>query len=317
MDIILSILPVLVFLIFLFLLDSFKLVVKKILLVALLWGSLSALIVYMLQISHPVLAPVIEEAIKAVFILYIIYKNKVGFMVDAAVYGFAAGAGFALVENLFYLNALGDASILTWIIRGFGTALMHGGCTALVAVIIISGKSRGKKMSLYLILAFFVAFLIHFAFNLFYIKPLYQTLGIIVLLPVVFILIFSHSEHQLHNWLEIEFSSEVELLNMMNKGEMLNTKAGKYLSSLRSNFSGESILDMYCYISLYLELSIKAKRNLMLKENDFPLIQENGIDGKLTELKELKKRIGKVGEFTLSPLIRMNYRDLWKLNLLK
>ena len=74
---------------------------------------------------------------------------------------------------------------------------------------------------------------------------------------------------------------------------------------------------MYCYIQLYLELSIKAKRNLMLRESGFPPIAENDIQNKLLELAALKKQIGKVGEITLAPLISMNYRDLWKLNLLK
>ena len=55
----------------------------------------------------------------------------------------------------------------------------------------------------------------------------------------------------------------------------------------------------------------------MLRENDFPVVVEDDIDIKLAELKALKKRIGKVGEITLMPLLSMNYRDLWKLNLLK
>ena len=71
---------------------------------------------------------------------------------------------------------------------------------------------------------------------------------------------------------------------------------------------------MYCYIALYLELSIKAKRNLMLKENDFPIIVEDDLQPKLKELAQLRKQIGKIGELAISPLIRMNYRNLWKLN---
>jgi len=55
----------------------------------------------------------------------------------------------------------------------------------------------------------------------------------------------------------------------------------------------------------------------MLKENGFAPIIEPDIDGKLKELGQLRKEIGKVGELTLSPLIRMNYRNLWKLNSLK
>jgi hypothetical protein len=56
---------------------------------------------------------------------------------------------------------------------------------------------------------------------------------------------------------------------------------------------------------------------MMLRENGFPPIREDDMEEKLQELHALKKQIGKVGEITLAPLIRMNYRDLWKLSMLK
>ncbi|HPR60227.1 MAG TPA: hypothetical protein PLF35_04730, partial [Prolixibacteraceae bacterium] len=150
-----------------------------------------------------------------------------------------------------------------------------------------------------------------------YVSPIIQTAGIVVLLPLVFIFIFKLNERQLQNWLEIEFANEIELLNMINKGQFSTTKAGEYLTSLKSKFKAEVILDMYCFIGLYLELSIKAKRNIMLKESGFEAIIEPDMNNKLIELKQLRKLIGKTGEFTLSPLIRMNYRDLWKLKTLE
>jgi len=77
------------------------------------------------------------------------------------------------------------------------------------------------------------------------------------------------------------------------------------------------VVDLYCYLALYLELSVKAKRNLMLKENDFPILPEPDLADKLQEIKYLRKRIGALGEMALSPLIRMNQRSLWKLNQLE
>ncbi|MDD2328382.1 MAG: PrsW family glutamic-type intramembrane protease [bacterium] len=329
MEIPLSILPVLFFLLFLFFLDSFKLVVKRILLVAILWGVISAGIAYLLnnlilytsdlsfENFSRFIAPGTEEVLKSLFVFYLVSRKKAGFLIDAAIYGFAIGAGFALVENSLYAHTVADAGLLVWIIRGFGTALMHGGCTALIALILVGAKSRNASFPLYTSIAFVSAYLIHGAFNHFYINPLLQTVGIIILLPVIFILIFRYNEHQLQSWLEIEFSSEVELLQMIHKGKLSDTRAGEYLASLKTRFNAETIFDMYCYIQLYLELSIKAKRNLMLKESGFPPITETDIQEKLLELAALRKEIGRTGEITLSPLISMNYRDLWKFNLLK
>lgn len=329
MEIGISIFPVIFFLIFLALLDSFKLIIKKYLFGAVLWGSVSAVLAFYintytlsfqqidLSVLSRYLAPATEEIIKSLFIFLIIAKKRVGFMIDGAIYGFAVGTGFALSENIFYLNTNHDSNIFLWIIRGFGTAIMHGGCTSLLSVIVISSKSRDKFNLAHLITGFLAAYCIHSAFNHFYIDPVAQTIGIITCLPSIFILIFRYNEKQLRNWLEIEFNSEVELLTMINKGRFLDTRSGKYLASLKDKFPAEIIVDMYCFISIYLELSIKAKRNVMLKENGFSIIIEKDLGEKICELAELRKQIGKAGELTLSPLIRMNYRDLWKINSLK
>ncbi len=327
MGLLVCVLPVLLFLSFLFFMDSFKLVIKKILLISLFWGVFSAIIAYFLNtflIDSGIefksysryIAPFIEEFIKSTLILFLVYKKRVGFMIDAAVYGFAIGTGFSLAENILYINAMENQNIIIWIIRGFGTAFMHGGCTAMFAVIYLGGKSRQVSNIFILTTAFLCAYAIHSGFNHFYTNPLIQTIVIILCMPLIFIGIFRYNEIQLSKWLEVEFNSEIELLGMIKRGQFLSTKSGQYLESVKSRFTGLEIVDMHCYLSIYLELSIKAKRNLMLKESGFSTIIENDVKDKLAELRQLRKQIGKVGEITLSPLIRMNYRDLWKLNTL-
>jgi RsiW-degrading membrane proteinase PrsW (M82 family) len=74
-------------------------------------------------------APIVEELLKALVIVWLIHANRIGFLVDAAIFGFAVGTGFALVENVYFLEIAKDAGIGTWIVRGFGTAIMHGGAT--------------------------------------------------------------------------------------------------------------------------------------------------------------------------------------------
>jgi protease PrsW len=329
MNAVFSLLPVLLFLLFLFVLDSFKLIIKKILFLCIVWGIASAVLSYLtntftvqlfnlgFENQSRYVAPAIEELLKILFVMLLIKQKRIGFLIDAAIYGFAAGAGFALAENIYYLYNNHNPNMLIWIIRGLGTAIMHGGCTALFALIVIGAKSRKASLAFNFVAAAGLAYLIHSLFNHFYVAPIIQTAGIIIILPIIFIAIFQYNEKQLHNWLEIEFANEIELLNMINKGRFINTKAGEYLASLNSKFKGEVILDMYCFIGLYLELSIKAKRNMMLKESGFQPIFETDLADKLLELKQLRKQIGKIGELTLAPLVRMNYRDLWKLKTLE
>lgn len=145
--ILLGLLPVLCFLAALYLLDSFKLVRLRHIFLSIAIGFTSAFVslainsfllstlAIELKIYSRYLAPVIEETLKAGYIVYLIRTNKTGFAVDSALHGFAVGAGFALIENIYYLAALNDTVMMVWIVRGFGTAVMHGGVTALFAII--------------------------------------------------------------------------------------------------------------------------------------------------------------------------------------
>jgi protease PrsW len=327
MNLIFSFFPVTLFMVFLFLLDSFNLVHVRTLIICLLWGVVCAVASYfmntavagLMEIDYKSLSlfigPVIEEIFKSLIILYFITRRKIGFMIDAAIYGFAVGAMFSLVENLTFIYIKPDIHhVLISLIRGFGTGIMHGGCTSIFAVILIAWLNQGKYQLVAALPALVVSIVLHSGFNHFLLNPIIQTLLILTVLPVIFILVFRFSKTRLQKWLEIEFFSEIEMLNMFRRGEFGNSPSGLYLKSLKEQFSPDTIVDMYCYIELYLELSIKAKRNLMLKENDFPVTIEEDLPPKLTELAALRKRIGKIGELALSPLIRMNYRNLWKLN---
>jgi protease PrsW len=330
MELLFSFFPVLFFLISLYLFDSFKLVGKAMLIFCMLWGIFAAGVSYYInnaissgflpdhQILSRYVAPFTEEILKSLVIILLVSVKKIGFTVDAAIYGFAAGTGFALAENLVYLFQLGDQpAMVVWVLRGFGTALMHGGNTAVFAMLLMGGIQRDKPVYFSVWPGLLAAYILHSAYNHFFVNPFLQAIVLLLVWPVVFIAVFQKSNLLIQEWLEIEFSSEVELLRMIRLGKLGHTKAGAYLVSLKKHFSPEMIVDLYCYISLCLELSIKAKRNLMLKENGFPVIDEPGLQEKLTELRQIRRQIGKAGEMALQPLVRMKYREIWKLNLLK
>ncbi|MDB5427896.1 MAG: hypothetical protein JWR43_1871, partial [Phenylobacterium sp.] len=80
-------------------------------------------------------APVVEETLKGLIIVGLFATDRVGFKLDAAIAGFAVGAGFSVFENAYLLTIFPEANLGVWLVRGFGTAVMHGGATALFAVI--------------------------------------------------------------------------------------------------------------------------------------------------------------------------------------
>ena len=139
-------LPVLSFLLLLIVFDSFKLVPTSMFVRALAAGVLAALAAALLHAGllavFPLdartvaryVSPVTEEALKMLFVLWALFRRQIGFLVDAAIVGFAIGAGFAVVENIDYLRHLPDRAIWLWIVRGFGTAILHAFTTAIIAI---------------------------------------------------------------------------------------------------------------------------------------------------------------------------------------
>ena len=325
-----SLLPVFIFLAFLIYLDSFKLVKISFLINVILIGCAAAIISYFLnrfllnnlaiEVSTytKYISPVIEELLKALFIIYLLSKNKIGFMVDAAIYGFAVGAGFSFIENIYYLNALNQPNLIIWFIRGFGTAVMHGGTTAIFAIIsknIIDRKKEFKLFHLFPGLIF--AIVLHSFFNHFLFSPLLLTLLQLILLPSIIAYVFYSSENSLKQWMESGMDTEVELLAQINEGKLSETHVGEYLKSLQANFSGTIIVDILCYLRNHLELSIKAKGVLLMKQAGLPVIIDEETKSKFDEMKYIEKNIGQTGKLALSPILHTSTRDLWQLYMLE
>ncbi len=128
--------------------------------------------------SHYV-SPVIEELGKALVIVILIRAHRIGFLVDAAIFGFAVGTGFAIVENIYYQHLIPDAGLGIWIVRGFGTAIMHGGATAIFAMMGLAMLEQGHRSAFVAFLpGFALAVALHSAFNHMYLSPRLSTLAV-------------------------------------------------------------------------------------------------------------------------------------------
>jgi RsiW-degrading membrane proteinase PrsW (M82 family) len=325
----LSLFPVLIFLLALVSLDSYKLVRLRSVIQMIFIGGIVGITAYFLNIwLSPQLAdsisnytryisPVIEETLKAIFIIYLIRANKVGFLVDSTIYGFAIGAGFAVVENIYYLQSLHQSNLLVWLIRGCGTAVMHGGTTAIFAILFKSMSERYNQKLITILPGLITAIFIHSLFNHFILPPVLTTIVQLITLPLVMTAIFSYSEKNLRNWLELGMDSDVKLLEYILTGNIAETKIGRYLLSLKSKFPGEVVADMLCFLRIHLELAIRAKGVLLLRNAGFRANLDPEIKEKFTELKFLEKNIGATGKLALSPILRTSTRDLWQLYLVQ
>jgi hypothetical protein len=276
-------------------------------------------VIYVLEMSYVDYArwvsPWLEEALKAALVVYLIRTRRVGMLVDAAIYGFAVGTGFALFENAYYLMMRPETHPAVQVIRGLGTAIMHGGATAIFAIVSLALAERFPDRWLRVFGPGLVAAVIlHAVYNTLLTRPLFALLGILMLLPPLIYFAFENSEKSLRVWLESDLDSDVELLHAINSGEFPDTHVGRYLHSLRESFDGPVVADMLCYLRLHVELALRAKGVLMLKESGFdepPMDEE--LRAQIDELHFLERSLGRAGELALRPIVMTTAKDLWQL----
>ena len=322
----LALVPILLFVVVVILMDAFSLTDKKRLAFCLISGGLCFMLTWLLGeltiklAAMPYITAIVAEFLKGLPLLYLVQRRKIVMLGDATIYGSAVGAGFAIFENI--LIVLSDYfSHGMAVMLGFEAAVMHIGCTSLLAYGLIIAKQETSNRSfavrnMGVLAAFVAAMLVHIIHNVAPINPIILT----SILVVYFLLskrhIFKKNEKAIHSWIDQCLNNDVALLGSIRKGELSNTNAGKYLLSIKDAFEPETFFDICCYISEYLELSITAKSNLLLKESGFPVIHSEESKARINELTALRKRIGKAGVTAVQPIVNINDVDRWVVNAL-
>jgi RsiW-degrading membrane proteinase PrsW (M82 family) len=325
-----ALLPVFLFLGLLVFLDSFKLVSLRSVLVALLAGALAALAGaqangWLLDTTglpthafSRYVAPLVEETVKALWVVILLRRGRVGFLVDAAILGFAVGAGFALVENVEYLRALAEPRVFLWLARGFGTAILHGATTAVFALLakMLADRHPGRPIFA-LVPGLLAAAFVHSLYNHFLVSPLLAAGVILVGLPLLVVAVFERSEQATRDWLGVGFDSDLELFESIVSGQALATRLGEYLRSLKARFPGEAVADMLCLLRIHAELAIRAKGLLLAREAGLEAPVGDDVRANLLELRYLEKSIGRTGLLALKPVLRESARDVWQVYFLE
>lgn len=324
-----GLLPVLLFLLALMYLDSYKLVSFKTVLVVIAAGGATTIVSYFLnaylldvlpldyRAYTRYISPLVEELLKAGVIIALFRTSRIGFLVDSAIMGFAVGAGFAVVENFYYLYATGGENVAVWFVRGFGTAIMHGGVVAIFAILsqVLTERNMNINPLLYAP-GLAAAAGLHSVFNHFVLPPMQMTALTLLLLPPLLYFVFQRSASHMHEWLELDFDADAKLVEQIKSGRFTETKAGRFLSDVRSRFDGPVVVDMLCYLRVYTELALRAKGVLLMRENGLDTPVGERTREKFAELEYLENSIGRTGLLALRPFLHMTRKDLWQLNVL-
>lgn len=330
LHVLVGLLPVLGFLAALLYLDSYKLIMMRVVMAIVGSGVAVAIACYFVNAYvfrfveldftdfSRYVGPVTEELGKALAIVVLIRAHRIGFLVDAAIAGFAVGTGFAIVENLYYQQLVPEAGLGTWIVRGFGTAIMHGGTTAIFAMISLSIVERARKgMLAAFVPGFVLAVVLHSAFNHLNGWPRLSTLVVIVVLPPLLLLVFQRSERAVANWLGHGFDADTQMLESITSGNFPDSPGGRYLATVKHRFKGPVVADLLCYLRLHTELALRAKGILMMRENGFGAAVDDATRAKFVEMRYLERSIGKTGRLAAMPLLHGGNKDIWQLRMLE
>jgi RsiW-degrading membrane proteinase PrsW (M82 family) len=271
------------------------------------------------------ISPAIEECLKAAPILALFAANRLGFKIDAAIAGFAVGSGFAVVENAWFLLAAEETNVSAWLVRGLGTAVMHGGATALFAVIsheMTEGQAESaighyRFSPLLFVPGLGIAFLIHSTFNHFPHAPVAAMGATFLLVPVTLLLTLARSERATKQWLKADRDAHHQALMDIRSGHFAESELGRSIKHLVDRFHGATAADAFAYLELKLELVLLAEEAILASHHGETVSVGEEEREKFARLDALAHRLGKSALAAISSEFGFSRNDLWELGRLR
>ena len=323
--------PVVLYIFVVYTLDNFSLVGIRDLMLLVGAGLLAAAACFgLFRLTDPFVServsdslyPILEEAVKALPLLWLARRKKIAFFIDSVICGAAVGGGFSILENVLYL-LMGNLGIGTALFRGLEVALIHMGCSAIVAVALmftvrllerrharLPVKKSDITMSLFL---FFVAAILHILHNYLHPDPLLQFVVVFGSLGGLLVWVYQYDGDMIHRWLDRGLDKQVALMMDIQQGHLGETKTGQFLLSVKENFPAEVYFDIICYVQLYIELAVAAKSRFMTREAglDEPLDEatRNRYLEQYAEFKNLEKALGQSAKMTVAPVVKFYPAD--------
>jgi RsiW-degrading membrane proteinase PrsW (M82 family) len=333
----LALVPVLIMLALFVWLDAFKLMSFGEIVVLLVLGGLAALAAYPISgrflDTLPIgfstysrfVAPWIEEALKAIVMIGLFRFNRIGYKLDAVISGFAIGAGFSVVENALYLTIFPDYATGTWLVRGFGTAVMHGttlACLAAIAHEFAERETREAAADYHFSLMWFipgyaVAVALHMAFNQFPERPLIALLGTVVVAPVLLIGILSFGTTEAQRWLVAEKAEHLAQLEALRAGRWPDSVAGMKVAALAGRLDPEAAKRVRRYWELMAWLVAEAEETMLEEAAGDAEFDRAEIRAALAELEGLQKALGRSTFAAVQSLLPFSRNDQWEVAELK
>src|SRR3954447_12788202 len=318
-------------------LDAFKLMSLREVFFLLLMGAIAALAAYPVSgrflDALPIgfseysrfVAPWLEEALKALIVVILFRINRIGYKLDAVISGFAIGAGFSVVENIIYLTVFPLYGWGTWLVRGLGTAVMHGTTVAILAGLAHELAEREMREAAsefdfhlwWFLPGYLIAVAIHTAFNQFPERPLLAMIGAAIFAPLAIMTIFQFGTIEAEKWLTTERAEHRAQVDTLRAGKWPDSSAGRRIAALANRVGPEAAKRMRRYWELQAWLVAEAEETMLEEEAGDAEFDASEIRSALAELAGLKRALGKSSFAAMNALLPFSRNDYWELSELR
>jgi RsiW-degrading membrane proteinase PrsW (M82 family) len=267
-------------------------------------------------------APWIEEAIKAAIMAILFRINRIGYKLDAVISGFAIGAGFSVVENIFYLLRFTDYGAGTWLVRGLGTAVMHGTTLAVLAAIAHEFAERETREAAgafdfhlwWFVPGYVLAVALHTGFNQFPDRPLLAMGAAAVVGPLAIITILNLGTAEAQRWLTAESAAHHDQLETLRSGEWPDSPPGRKIAALAARLGPEGEKRVRRYWELQAWLVVEAESAMMDEAAGDLSVDTNEIMAAVAELDGLRRALGRSSFTALKALLPFSRNDDWEVS---
>jgi protease PrsW len=248
---------------------------------------------------NTIVAPIVEEIFKSFTLVYAVRRPDFTYFVDGAIYGFAAGTGFALIENVFYLNSVSaEYGLPLAVSRAFSASLMHGSACALVGVALGRLRfGRGISRVASLGLGWIAAMTLHLIYNN-VVMTQSDVVGMVIAVAlglggVVLVAIFVFwGLAEERRWLRETLKLDVGVSTGESSVVQAMDNLDALLAPIQTHFGEDKRKKVESFLRLQAQLGLKRKMQALVSDSD--VREELGIQiaAMRKEMDELRRAVG-------------------------
>jgi len=243
-------------------------------------------------------APILEEIFKGLILLYLIRRPSFTYFVDGAIYGFAAGIGFAIFENYEYILGSPQTALSLAIARVLSTNLIHATGSGLIGISLgIARFDHSIRRVVTLILGTSLAMGLHIGFNNLVNTPNLSLLlvyaigtGFGGIISIGFAIRQGLKEEK--SWI-METLGEADRVTLQEKSAVEGLdKLNKILAPLEKRFGTEKAKQVKEFLAIQARLGILRKTAEKLNDEKMRRAVEVQIEDLSIQMNEVRRQVG-------------------------